>query len=115
MDPESLGVLDAGAILEVLLKIRQRPGVFLGRPSASNLYLFVSGYSYARKETEPGDYDFLAGLNQWIHDRFGVTSTQGWAKIIEFHSMTEADELPLFWKLLDDYLRQKKSARRKVS
>jgi hypothetical protein len=102
------------AILEVIQKIRERPGVILGRPSVSNLYAFLSGFAYARRETEPGDYDFLADFNQWMHRRYEVSSSQGWAKVIEFYSMAEVDELALFWKLLDEYLAQRKSGRKKV-
>jgi hypothetical protein len=104
-----------GTILDVIQKIRERPGLILGRPSANNLYTFLSGFAYARKDSSPGDYDFLAGFNQWVHDRYKITSTQGWAKIIEFHSMTETDEMALFWKLLDEYLAQGTSGRKKVS
>src|SRR5438876_11233689 len=77
-----------GAILDMIRKIRERPGVILGRPSASVLYAFLSGFAYARKDSDPGDYDFLAGFGQWVHERYQVTSSQGWAKIIEFYSMT---------------------------
>jgi hypothetical protein len=103
------------AILDVINKIRKRPGVILGRPCASTLYAFLSGYAYARKESDPGDYDFLAGFGQWVQDRYAVTSTQGWAKIIEFYSTTEAEEMALFWKLLDEYLAHRASGRKKVS
>jgi hypothetical protein len=104
-----------GTLLDVIQKIRERPGLILGRPSASNLYFFLSGFAYARKDSNPGDYDFLAAFNQWVHDRYKVTSTQGWAKIIEFYSMTEADEMALFWKLLDEYLAQRKAGQKRVS
>lgn len=104
-----------GAILDVLQKIRECPGVMLGRPSANNLYYYLSGFAWAHRDADAADYDFLAGFNQWVHNRYKVTSTQGWAKIIEFYSMTEADEMVLFWKLLDEYLTQRKSAKRKVS
>src|SRR5437763_135415 len=104
-----------GAMLDVLQKIRERPGVILGRPSASSLYFFLSGFAWARQDTDATDYDFLAGFNQWVHERYKVTSTQGWAKLIEFYSVTEADEMALFWKLLDEYLAQRTSAQRKVS
>src|SRR5438128_2010463 len=95
-----------GAILDVLQKIRERPGLILGRPSANNLYCFLSGFAWARRDADATDYDFLAGFNQWVQERYKVTSTQGWAKVIEFYSMTEADEMALFWKLLDEYLDQ---------
>jgi hypothetical protein len=39
--------------------------------------------------------DFLADFNRWVHDRYQVTTSQGWAKIIEFYSTTEMDETAL--------------------
>lgn len=104
-----------GAILDMIQKIRERPGLILGRPSASTLYAFLSGFAYARKDSDSSDYDFLAGFNQWVHDRYQITSSQGWAKIIEFYSMTEADEMKLVWKLLDEYLASRASGRKRVS
>jgi hypothetical protein len=104
-----------GAIHDLILKIRERPGIILGRPCARTLYAFLSGFAYARKEIDSGDLDFLADFNKWVHDRYAVTSTQGWAKIIEFYSMTEADEMALFWKLLDEYLAQCEFGQKKVS
>ena len=104
-----------GAILDMMQNIRERPGIILGRPSANTLHAFLSGFAYARKDSDSGDYDFLAGFNQWVHHRYGISSTQGWAKIIEFYSVNEAGELALFWKLMDEYLAQRPSGRKKVS
>jgi hypothetical protein len=104
-----------GVMLDLLHKIRERPGLMLGRPCAGTLYAFLSGFAYARKESSPGDYDLLARFNQWVHDRYAVTSSQCWAKIIEFYSMTEADEMMLFWKLWDEYLAACASGQKKVS
>jgi hypothetical protein len=104
-----------GAILDVIHKIRERPGIILGRPSAGSLHAFLSGYSFARKDSEPGDYEFLNQFNRWVHDRYEITTNQGWAKIIEFFSVTEADQMTLFWKLLDEFLAQQKPAKKKVS
>jgi hypothetical protein len=104
-----------GAILDLIHKIRERPGVLLGRPSARTLHAFLSGYAYAHKDDDPGNYEFLAGFNQWVHERYELTSSQGWAKIIEFYSPTEVDEMTLFWKLLDEYLAQSASRRKQGS
>jgi hypothetical protein len=101
--------------LELIDKIRQRPGMYLGRPTVNNLYLFLQGFTYARKDDESGDYDVLAGFGDWVQRRYKITSSQGWARIIEFFSGNEADELMLFGKLFDEYLAQQKPARRKVS
>jgi hypothetical protein len=104
-----------GAILDMIQKIRQRPGIYLGRPTVNNLYMFLAGYAFARKDTESGDYEELACFGDWVQRRFKITSSQGWARIIEFFSANEADEMALFGKLFDEYLAQQKSARRKVS
>src|ERR1700693_6604306 len=92
------------SIMEMIEKIRERPNTMLGRPSARNVYTFLSGFTYARKDDHPGDYEFLAGFGRHVHNRFKVSSTQSWAPIIEFFSLTEADEMTLFWKLLDEYI-----------
>src|ERR1700730_1059863 len=77
------------SILDVIHKIRERPGIILGRPSASTLYAFLSGFSFARKDGDSGDYEFLNKFNRWVHDRYEISTNQGWAKIIEFFSVTE--------------------------
>lgn len=102
-------------ILDLINKIRERPAIILGRPSARTLHAFLSGYAYARKDNDSGDYYFLAGFNRWVHDRYEVTSVQGWAKIIEFYTTTEAEEMALFWKLLDEYLAKSSSGRKRNS
>ena len=102
-------------VIELIEKIRERPGLMLGRPSIRNLYAFLSGFAYARKGDNPGDYEFLSGFGKHVHLRYRISSTQSWADIIEFFSVTEADELRLFWKLLDEYVAKQASKRRKVS
>jgi hypothetical protein len=102
-------------IVDLLQKIRERPGMYLGRPAVNNLYMFLAGYCYARKDDGRDDYEFLAGFGDWVRDRYEVTSSQGWAQIIEFYSASEEGGMALFWQLLDQYLAKQKSARRKVS
>lgn len=104
-----------GAILEVLQKIRQRPALYLGRPSVNNLYMFVQGYNLARGDEAREDYELLAGFGESVRKRFRITSSQGWARTIEFFSTSAEDELALFWELLDNYLAQRKTTRKKVS
>ena len=101
------------SLLEEIDKIRRRPVFILGRPSARILYAYLSGYAHARKDAT--DRQFLARFNQFVHDRYEITSTQDWAQIIEFYSTSEADEMAHFWKLLDEYLAQGSVKRRKVS
>src|SRR5438552_5085926 len=101
-----------GSILDVLASVREHPGLVLGRKSVHALESFLAGFAFARKEDRSaGDYEFLADFNDWVHERFGVKSTQGWARVIAFYSADENDELPLFWRLLDEY-RESRPAKR---
>jgi hypothetical protein len=103
------------AIVELLNKIKKQPGTILGQPSARTLHAFLSGYAYGRKESQPEDFKFLSGFNTWVHEQYDITSTQGWAQIIEFQSANEAEEMSLFWNLLERYLRRQATGRKKVS
>jgi hypothetical protein len=103
------------AIVELLHNIKKHPGVILGRPSARTLHAFLSGYAYGRKDSYPEDFQFLSGFNAWVHKQYEITSTQGWAQIIEFHSANEVEEMKLFWNLLEKYLRRQTAGRKKVS
>jgi len=38
----------------LLIKIYQKPGLYLGSPSLSNLYMFLQGYGFAREEQAVG-------------------------------------------------------------
>ena len=88
---------------DMIERIREMPGGILGAPSARTLNAFLFGFSYARKDEGQDDFKVLSGFSQFVHDRFRITSTQGWAKIIEFYTNTESDQMALFWKLWDEY------------
>ncbi len=101
--------------MELIEQIRERPGMMLGRPSARNLYAFLSGFAFARKDAGLGDYDFLGGFGRFVHQRLKISGTQSWAQVIQFYSLTEADEMALFWEMLDEYVAKKATKRKKVS
>jgi hypothetical protein len=103
------------AIPELIEKIRQGPCLLLGRPSVQNLYIFLQGYCFARKDDGHGDYAFMAGFREHVRNRFRISSSQSWADIIQFFSVTEEDELRLFWKLYDEFLAKKAKKRKKAS
>jgi hypothetical protein len=37
-------------LFEILAKIKARPGLYIGRPSLSDLFMFLAGYKTARRE-----------------------------------------------------------------
>lgn len=93
-------------MLDLIQKIRQMPAM-IGRPWVSNLYAYLNGFAYARKERKLGDYDFLSAFGDYVHQRYEITSVQSWAQIIGFFSTTEEEEKALFWNLLDEFLAQR--------
>lgn len=94
----------------LLNKIHQRPGMYLGSPSLTKLHLFLHGYWYAREEQgippsqEEKEFN---GFQDWIQQRFKVTATASWAKIILLYATDERDAFELFYKLWTEFLSQK--------
>ena len=39
-------------LFEILEKIKTKPGMYLGRPSVSDLFMFLVGYECARSELD---------------------------------------------------------------
>lgn len=93
------------SIHQLLQLIRKQNGALLGRKSAETLSAFLGGFALARRGSgDSADDDFLRAFNDFVHRRFHVESTQGWAKIIAFYSSDESEELGLFWKLYDQFM-----------
>ena len=93
------------SLQELISTIRSQKGLLIGRRSAETLHAFLSGFAYARRDAEGhADYEFLSDSTDWVQKRYNVKSCQNWAKIIQFYSNEESEELPLFWKLYDQYL-----------
>lgn len=97
-------------LFEILRKIQARPGMYIGRPSLSDLFIFLSGYKTARRELgiEPNEQEieFYRGFQPWIQQRFNVQTVNSWAKIILLYSVDEKEAFTGFYKLLDEFLAQ---------
>ncbi len=100
-------------LLEILPKIQARPGMYLGKPSVSDLYMFIVGYKTARRELgiEPneGENYFYGEFQPWLQQRFNLQSVNSWAKIIMLYSVDEREGFEYFFKLLDEFLLRDKS------
>jgi hypothetical protein len=88
---------------EMFQKLRKFPGMYLGRPSARTLEAFLSGYGLACKDSDPDFSRFSSEFGNWMRKRYKIHTSQHWTKIIEFYSLTENDEMTLFWKLFDEF------------
>ncbi|MGL5059536.1 MAG: hypothetical protein ACRC62_06100 [Microcoleus sp.] len=97
----------------MLQRIKQRPGMYLGKCSITRLRAFLNGYEMARAELGLPDTEQqqqLEGFQEWIQERYQITSTHGWDSIILFFSADEKDAFDGFFKLLDEFFNRDRSA-----
>jgi hypothetical protein len=93
-------------LYDLLERIKQRPGMYLGKSSITRLRMLLDGYGMARMElglprTEQ-EQEFN-GFQEWIQKRFNITSSHGWDSIILFYSADERDALDKFFELFEKF------------
>ncbi|WP_204106273.1 MULTISPECIES: hypothetical protein [Spirulina sp. CCY15215] len=92
----------------VLQQIQEAPGMFLGRPSVSDLFMFLNGYEFARSqmgvELDEDELLFFDGFQPWLQEHFGVQSAASWAKLIMLSCADERSGFHRFFGLLDEFL-----------
>lgn len=91
---------------DLLQRIKERPGMYLGRCSITRLRMLLMGYSMCRGElglplTEQ-EKEF-GGFQEWIQNKYNITSSHGWESIILFYSADERDAFNNFFELLDEF------------
>jgi hypothetical protein len=100
-----------GNLYALIEKIKKRPSMYLGRRSISNLRSCIAGYILARRElgipqTEQ-EREFVE-FQEWIKNKFNITSSQSWDSIILFYSEDERNALDRFFDLFEEFLQAKK-------
>lgn len=105
-DSNLIKVVNPEKFSDLLKDIKEQPYMFLPTVSIRSLKAYLWGYEMAQKHygipptIEQKEFnDFL----KWVREKFEVKSTQGWDKIIEFHSQDERAALDLFFKLYDEW------------
>lgn len=97
-------------LYEILNKIKEAPGIYLGRPSVSDLFMFLVGYEFARGEMDV-DLDeeeelFYDGFQPWLQQPLEVQSVTSWAKLIMLSCHDEKAGFDKFFFLLDEFRQQ---------
>lgn len=99
--------LSLTGLFETLEKIRSKPGMYIGRFSVSDLFMFLVGYEFARSELgiEPTkeEDDFYGEFQPWLQERFGIMTVSSWAKLILLDCHDEKAGFEYFFKLLDEF------------
>jgi hypothetical protein len=102
----TLNVILDEYLYEMLEKIKQNPGVFLGKYSITRLRAFLDGYMSSREDLGLTPTQQEIEFNQfqdWIQTRFKITYSHGWDSIILFYSADEREALNHFFELFEQF------------
>ena len=96
-------------IIEILLDIKKRPNIYIGKPSLELLYSFLCGgicflYFYEGKY-----YDLLSGFQEFLEKKYNIKETYGIVRIIQDISKDDSEAFYKFYDLLDEFLSSKNS------
>jgi hypothetical protein len=106
--------LESEYLYEMLQRIKQRPGMFLGTCSITRFKSFLDGYMSARQDfglpvtEQEKQFD---QFQEWIQQRFDIKSSHAWDSIILFHSADERDALNNFFELFEKFGNGEKALR----
>lgn len=94
---------------EFLQQIQKKPGLYIGNASISNLYMFLTGYQFARRQLNvpiSAEEQEFQRFQPWLQEKFGLKTSQSWSQIILFYSADERDAFDRFFHLLDEFLQE---------
>ncbi|MBW4611729.1 MAG: hypothetical protein KME21_00290 [Desmonostoc vinosum HA7617-LM4] len=94
-------------VYEILAKIQAKPGMYIGRPSVSDLFMFLVGYECSRSElgienTEKEE-DFYGEFQPWLQKKLGIKTVSSWSKMIMLYCHDERAGFEKFFNLLDEF------------
>ena len=90
-------------LYRLLFQIRERPGMWLGTPSITRLYLFLLGYTYAVLEYEGYRLHFMADFLDYIIRVYPSDLALNWDGLILI-GRSEEEALWEFFRQLDLFL-----------
>jgi hypothetical protein len=91
----------------LLSQIKQKPGLYIGRASINDLYMFLNGVNFARRQLgcPPSEEEReFREFQPWLQKRFTIKSSQSWSRIILFFSCDEQEAFYRFFDLLSEFV-----------
>ena len=91
---------------DLLARIKQRPGMYLGKVSLTRLKMLLMGYSMSRGELGlqlTQQEKQFAQFQQWIQTKYQINSAQGWETIILSQVEDEKLAFDLFFELFEQF------------
>lgn len=97
-------------VFDLLNRIEKSPGMYLGYPSVSGLFMLLNGYEIARGELgvelTNEEEQFYEEFQPWLQNKLGVKSVTSWAKLIMLSCHDEKTGFEKFFELLDEFQRR---------
>lgn len=93
------------AMYQLLMNIRKKPAIYLGKPSLQRLRHFISGYYLCLdRHGLLDEYKYFQGFQNFVQDKYKITLTQHWTNILEFYDGDGEKAFERFFELLEEYL-----------
>ena len=94
-------------LFTLLQKIEKAPGLYIGRPAVTDLFLFLVGYEFARSEIDveltPLEARFYQEFQPWLQQKLEVKTSASWAKLILLSERDESSGFKSFYRLLAEF------------
>jgi len=94
-------------LFELLQKIEKNAGMYLGRQSVSDLFMFLAGYEFSRSQISEqlteAEEDFYNEFQPWLQQQMGVRSVTSWAKLIMLSCHDEKTGFEMFFRFLREF------------
>ncbi|TAF99720.1 MAG: hypothetical protein EAZ44_10015 [Cytophagia bacterium] len=91
------------AIIDLIKKIEQRPGMYITRNYISCLKSFLDGW-FLRGTDNTKDDEFMRSFQDYIADKYRIKTSHSWSSIILFYSQDECDALKNFFSEFNSFL-----------
>lgn len=89
-------------LYKLLERVRERPGLYIGKCSLRSLYDFLGGYIICLLDLGVNyDSSLLGSFQEYIAERYNITSTHSWGDIITFYC--GGDERAAFYRFYELY------------
>ncbi len=91
---------------QLLWQIQQKPGLYIGEPSINELYMFLQGYNFARRELKivpSGEESEFREFQFWLQKKFNLQTSQSWSQLILLTSLNEQEGFYRFFELLEEF------------
>jgi len=98
-----------GEFYNLLREIERKPGLYIGQPSISGLYMFLQGYGFARRQLNvpPSiEEQQFREFQPWLQQRFNLQTSQAWSQMILLTELNEQSAFNRFFDLWKEFSQQ---------